>query len=108
VDEPTEAANPFHDVIAARRPVPRFEPLEGAGQVPGLGEDPQTRRRSRRRRRSATRKYANDRRQTLILVAVILAVIVLGVLYATLSSADEPTDQKIPSQGAPGWPTMTR
>ncbi len=40
----------FHRVIGSAHAVPHFEPLEGAGQVPGLGEDIR-RRRSKRRTR---------------------------------------------------------
>jgi hypothetical protein len=40
----------FRQVVASSRAVPRFEPLEGAGDVPGLGSEIVRRRRTKRRR----------------------------------------------------------
>ncbi|GAA3654794.1 hypothetical protein GCM10022237_13390 [Nocardioides ginsengisoli] len=93
-EEPeVEPARPTHDefreIVATPHPVPHFEPLDGAGTVPGLDG-----RQRRRRRRSGSTAIAAtaDRTQTLILVAVILVLVVIGVLYAASHHDDGATD----------------
>ncbi|GAA3525436.1 hypothetical protein [Nocardioides daeguensis] len=61
VDEPVEPVeelpddehDAFRRVVVTKHAIPRFEPLEGAGEFPGLGDEVVHRRRSRRRRSSA-------------------------------------------------------
>ena len=101
-DPLTDAAEPQVEAHA----VPHFEPLEGAGTVPGLdGRERRRRRKSGRKRQgSASEKVREkapvkapvtapataDRRQTLILVAVILLLVVAGVLYTATQGDDAP------------------
>jgi hypothetical protein len=49
-DLPDDEHEALRRVVATEHAVPRFEPLEGAGQVPGLGDDVVRRRRSSRRK----------------------------------------------------------
>ncbi|MBM7518426.1 hypothetical protein [Nocardioides nitrophenolicus] len=109
-----------HPVVVTGHAVPRFEPLEGAGEVPGLGDHVVHRRRSsrrRRRRRSAVHRPAvasepapepeptreptpgTGRRETLIVVAVLAVLILLAAIYAAVEQADQPSDSGLP-QGA--------
>lgn len=67
----------FHAMIAPGHAIPRFEPLEGAGELPGFTQDDS---RKRVRRRSSSGPSRRERRQTLIWVAAI-AVLMLLVLY---------------------------
>ncbi|WGY02792.1 hypothetical protein QI633_03315 [Nocardioides sp. QY071] len=49
-DLPDDEHEALRRVVVTEHAIPRFEPLEGAGQVPGLGEEIVRRRRSSRRR----------------------------------------------------------
>lgn len=49
-DLPDDEHEALRRVVVTEHAVPRFEPLEGAGQVPGLGGDVVRRRRSSRRK----------------------------------------------------------
>jgi len=102
-------ARPLHDefrtMVAPTYEVPHFSALEGAGPMPGLdGLDGRERRRRSgrkgRRRHAANHTSPEDRRQTLVMVAVILVLVVLGVIYAASRSGDEPKDGAPPPQGA--------
>lgn len=86
----------FRAIVAPPRPVPRFEPLEGAGQLPGVSVDPDRPSRTTGaqavRRRSTSTSHgtsSDDRRQTLVVVAVLLVLIVAGALWAAYGM-DEP------------------
>ncbi|TNM36420.1 hypothetical protein FHP29_19970 [Nocardioides albidus] len=122
IDEPITVAG--HDV-------PRFEPLEGAGELPGFDPDAVRRRRSDRRRshhrhrprpraeaapvepakepakqpvkeRVASGPSADGRRETLIVVAVLVVLIVLGAIYVAAQRSDQPRDSGLPQSSAQG------
>lgn len=91
----------FHQIVAPTYEVPRFAPLEGAGPLPGLEDGRERRRRSGRkgrRRHPVNHTSPEDRRQTLVIVAVILVLVVLGAIYAA-SRGDDKTSDGAP-QGA--------
>lgn len=84
----------FRHIVAPTYEVPRFSPLEGAGPLPGLDGRERRRRSGRkgRRRHPVNHTSPEDRRQTLIVVAVILVLVVLGAIYAASRSEDKPRD----------------
>ncbi|WP_377324864.1 hypothetical protein ACFJIY_08080 [Pimelobacter simplex] len=94
----------FRQIVAPTYEVPHFAPLEGAGPMPGLG-GPERRRRSGRKGRKRHQSTVNhtsaqDRRQTFVLVAVILVLVVLGAIYAASRDDDTPQDGAGDPQGA--------
>lgn len=104
------AQDEFRQIVAPTYEVPHFAPLEGAGPMPGL-DRPERRRRSGRKgrkgRKGRTRHQSTvnhtspqDRRQTLVLVAVILVLVVLGAIYAASRDDDTPQDGAGTPQGA--------
>ncbi|MDQ6525799.1 hypothetical protein RB608_19440 [Nocardioides sp. LHD-245] len=167
--EPLDEHDAFRRVVATGHTVPRFDPLDGAGDVPGLGTEIVRRRRSKRRRSAShstrprpvapaaedveaiedelevldpddiefeiaepapdvpddvqpeiveptparpevepeavtpapARAPAGgaDKRETLILVAVVAVLILLGAIYAAAQKSDRPHDSGTP-QGA--------
>lgn len=85
----------FRNIVAPTYAVPHFSPLEGAGPLPGLEDGRERRRRSGRkgrRRHPVNHTSPEDRRQTLVIVAVILVLVVLGAIYAASRSEDKPRD----------------
>ena len=121
--EASEDPEVFRRAVGAAHAVPKFEPLEGAGQVPGLGDEIRRRRRSKRRSRrsSASRPRApraprparepkavtsptkpkaqsDGRRETLTLVAVLAVLIALAAIYLAQQKSDQPYDSGV--QGA--------
>ncbi|AJR18131.1 hypothetical protein GUY44_12680 [Pimelobacter simplex] len=98
------AQDEFRQIVAPTYEVPHFAPLEGAGPMPGLG-GPERRRRSGRKGRKRHQSTVNhtsaqDRRQTFVLVAVILVLVVLGAIYAASRDDDTPQDGAGDPQGA--------
>lgn len=126
-DLPDDEHEALRRVVVTEHAIPRFEPLEGAGQVPGLGEEIVRRRRSSRRRsshhhthhtrrpepapepatepapkaapKSPSPTAGTGRRETFIVVAVLAVLIALAAIYAAAQKADQPSDSGLP-QGA--------
>ncbi|WP_435768484.1 hypothetical protein [Nocardioides sp. SYSU DS0651] len=103
------AEDEFRTMVAPPHDVPRFEPLSGAGELPGLDRERRRRsgRRGRRRRRRSGPMGA-DRRQTLAMVAAILALVALGALYAANRQPEQPVETGVPAEGAPAYDATPR
>lgn len=99
-----ELNDDFRRVVAPVHAVPRFEPLEGAGELPMVSHDVERRSRPGRERRRVQVSWSEAHRQTLVLVGGILLLVVVGIIYALGhggGGGDEPQGElSPPAQGA--------